>query len=1313
MDVGGNPYIITKEDATNDPNIGADDAGIKSRWLQFRVPIREYTARVGNIPDFKSIQFMRMFLTGWSDDSVILRFGTLQLTRNQWRTYDLTLDDGCDGVSPHGGQIPFFNVGSVGIENNASKTPVNYVLPPNIERQQALGQQTNQYVAQDEQSLALSICDLQDCQRKAVFKNLGLDLRNYKRLQMYIHANRIEGQVAVGRHQVTAFIRIGSDFVDNYYEYEVPLLITPDGKYDPNSATDRAIVWPDSNSMDITLQDFITLKEKRNANPQSHSIVFSVTDSTGNILRIKGNPDIGAVKTAMLGVHNPLKGDATNPLLDDDGQAKCVEVWFDELRVNGFDETGGVAALATVSVKLADLGTVSLGGSMHTAGFGQVEQKLDQRYKDNMYRYDFATGIDGGKLLPKVLGIRIPFYANYSQTFSTPKYDPYQFDITSKEMVTTLKNTVGGDSAKRYLQQIQTINTSRGFNFSNVRIVPKTKAKRPHIYDPGNFNFTYSYNEILLSDPYTEKNSKKTWLGLIGWSFAPQSKDLAPFKKLIKSKSKWFDLVRDFSFNPYPSTLAVTSTWNRTLNEIKLRSLGEVDFVIPPSYSKNFLWTRTYNFKYNPFKSLSIDYSALDNARIDEQEGLLDTKAKRDDVWNKVWEGGRNTNYNQSLTVNYNVPLSKIPALDFITPTVGYASTYNWTALPWQLPTNNPIDSAKGILVQNTLGNIINNTQNDRAKLDFNFKKLYDKIPFLKTYDSPNPSVGDKKENDKKREAVKRARQKIKQEITALKEKREKLKVDLKTAKAEAKDDTTGKKPPEIKRLKLDLKRNKMDIRLKKMDLRNKQFPSDPFISILVRPLLMLKKVTVEYKENKSTTLPGFTGYSRLLGVDYKNQSPGYGFVFGAQPGDKFFNGVDPFTRSGWLDQAASKGWISTDTLLNQQFIQNRSQRLDVTATIEPFPDFKIDISLFRDNTINHSEFFKYLDSAGIAGFQHLNPMDMGSYSISYLPIKTMFGKITNAGFSQTYTRFEAARPVISQRLGKLNPNSGVNHITNYINPSTGEVNQGYADGYGPLSQDVLIPAFLAAYSKSDPNKVNLNPFKAVPLPNWRIAYTGLSKFKWAQKIFTNLTISHGYNSTLTVNNFQTNLTYSGDGSLFKPSAKDSLSGNFISLYNMPSIVLNEQFSPLIGVDMTFKNNVTAKFDFKMSRTLTMSFADFQLIEMNSKQITVGAGYKIKGLKLPIKINGKKIRLDNDLNFRFDFSYRDNITVNHRIDQGDPQITQGAQTITIQPSIDYVVSKRLNVRLFFDQTSTIPKISSSYPTTNTKGGITFRFSLAE
>ena len=533
---------------------------------------------------------------------------------------------------------------------------------------------------------------------------------------------------------------------------------------------------------------------------------------------------------------------------------------------------------------------------------------------------------------------------------------------------------------------------------------------------------------------------------------------------------------------------------------------------------------------------------------------------------------------------------------------------------------------------------------------------MYDKNPFLKTYDSPNPNLGDKKENAKKREAVRKARDKIKEEIKKLEEKGEKLKGDLEIMKA---DNTmeSEKRNSEIARLKKEMKANKKAIKAKRKELREKQYPADPFISIIMRPLLMLKKVGANYTENMNTMLPGFTGYSRILGNDYTNtnfqmgvpgsmarNAPGYAYTFGLQPGDNILHGMNPGVRTAWLNQAAANNWISRDTLLNQQFSQGNTNRFDATASLEPWTDLKIDVTLFRAFSDNYSELYKWIDTTingnVVGSYQHLNPVDAGSYSISYLPLKTLFSKISATGYSTIYNNFVNNRAIISQRLGKINPNSTPH--TTYYNPSDSLYAAGFSDGYGPLSQDVLIPAFLAAYQKSNANKISLNPFNSIPMPNWRISYNGLSKFKWAQKYFTNFTVTSGYSSTLTVSSYSTNLNYSGSGSMTGPRGRDSLSNNFFSLYNMPSITINESLSPLIGVDVTMKNNVTAKFDFKMSRTLTMTFADFQMVQINSKQITFGAGYKIKGLKLPFKLpNGKKIRLNNDLTFRFDFSYRD------------------------------------------------------------------------
>ena len=1304
MDVSNNKYIINKQVVNLDPSLGYQP--LTQTWYQFRVPIRQYDDKVGSIPDFKSIQFMRVFLTGWQDTTV-LRLATLDLIRNQWRTYTGPLDVTGPNIPQADNSNNFFNVGKVNIEENSTKAPVNYVIPPGIQRTYALAAQTNQYVQQNEQSLSLRTCGLADGSSRAAFKNLPLDVRRYKHLKMFVHANRIEGAVPLKNNEVSAFVRLGTDFTDNYYQYEVPLSVTRDGtQYTSDNTNDQDSVWPAVNNVDIDLDLIVNLKLIRDYEGWPKTISFD-TVINGRKYSIKGTPDLGAIKEAMLGITNPQKGDPTNPLIGtghfDDGLSKCAEVWFDEMRLSQFDETGGTAALGEVNIKLADLGNVALTGSMHTAGFGQIEQKIDQRYKDDLYQYSASGTIQLGKLFPEKAGIRLPFYGNITQSFSTPQFDPYQSDIRTSQQIDLL-NKLEGNTTKSsiYKAQIQTINTRRGFNFSGVKIQPKTASKKLHIYDPGNFTLTYSYNEILVSDPFIELNKRKTHIGIIAWAFAPQIKEYKPFNKIIKSKTKWLDIIRDFNFNLMPGNLGFNTDMNHDFNSIKLRSLDDGGD-IPTTYNKSFKWNRSYTFKYNPFKALSIDYTANNQARIDELYGEDNTQANKDFIWQNIKKGGRNTNYNQTFASTYTLPINKIPVFDFVTANAGYAATYSWIASP------QVYDSATKYYKDNPLGNTISNTQNLRGKADLNIKKIYDKVPFLKTYNSPNPNLGDKKENDKKRDAVRKARKKMLEEIGQLQEKKDKLEEEL--TKAGKDHSMTDSMYREIAiKLKKEIKEIRKQIRQKRKDYRAKQMPPDPIISILVRPLLALKTIGAEYKENKGTTVAGFMPSTNLLGNNNHLAAPGYGFAFGAQPGENLFGKTNTGASDDWLNRASTRGWMSSDTLLNQKFTQNRSQRLDLKASFELFPDFKVDLSLFREYTDNTSELFKVDSSDGL--WHHLVPMEIGSYTISYLPVNTFFKPIDNKGFSETYNQFLDNRAIISNRLGVANPNS----VNTYVDPTDSthvrHLNN-YAAGYGPKQQDVLIAAFLAAYTHKDAHTATTDVFHSMPVPNWRISYNGLSKIKWLQKIFTSINLQHGYSSTLTVSSFTTNLDAQKDpkGNV---SNKDTLSNNFFANYNMPSIVLNEQFSPLIGIDMTFTNKVSARFDYKTSRTLTMSFSDYQLIENKSTTVTVGGGYTVKGLKIRfIKLKGKPLKLENDLKFKLDVSYRDGITINHRIDQTEPQITAGTSTLTISPAVDYMINKSITLRVFVDYSHTTPRVLSSFPTTNVKGGLQLKMALVQ
>jgi len=1302
MDESNNKYIISHVvNGASQVSFGSTNVDLPEyTWYQFRIPIRQYDEKIGNIQDFRSIQFLRLFLTEF-EKPLTLRFAKFELIRNQWRVYDGVLKNGTDAnpIDPDV-NTTFFQT-AVNFEENSEKLPVNYVLPPNIVRENGIGQNANTTIQLNEQALSVKACNLQDGDSRALYKNINLDIRNYKKIQMTIHAE--ESAPIVVDNDMTSFIRLGSDFKDNYYQYEVPLkvtpILTPPATYNNDVIADREVVWPLANNIDIALSVFTELKQERNLKGIPLTVPYSKKDDQGRILTIVGNPDLGLVATMMLGVKNPSRSDPFNPKGDagDDGSAKCSEIWFNELRLSGLDEGGGTATLATVNVKLADLGNISLATKYHSIGFGQIEQKVDQRFRDEYVDYDFTTNVEIGKFIPKKAGFRIPFYGSYAQKFSTPQYDPYQLDIKTKDQFALYKTT-SGDTLKNYRETIRTIETRRGFNFTNVRIVPQSKSKKLWPWSPNNFNFTYAFTEVYKSDPFTEYNGTKNYLGVLGYSYSPQPKYMYPFKKGIKSSNKWWDLIKDINLNLIPSTLSFNTDINRRFGELRLRVIGDEEFPIAPSYNKFFTWNRNYVFRWSPLKSLNIDYAATNNARIDEPDGKIDTKEKKKEIWDHVLAFGRNTNYTQSLSATYNLPINKIPLLDWVQVRGSYASSYTWTASP-QLR-----DKLTNKFTANPLGNVANNSQNISLNGDFNIKKLYDKLPFLKPYNNPNPNQGDAKKRKAADEAIKKAREKLQTQIDKATRELNKLKENILDLKVSTKK-TPEEKATEIKVIKKQIKDKKKAIKKLKKDLYSKQKSEIPGVALLIEPLLALKKVSVTYSENRATTISGLMNSPRVLGVSSMN-SPGYDFTFGNQPGMTPFKTINSSARNQWLEDAADKGWISTDTLLNRPFIQTYAQTFNVKANFEPWRDIKIDLEWNKSYTINHSQMFKKQNSTD--PFEHFFPKDMGTYSITTIPIKGLFKNFDTTFNSQLYKNFEANRPIVSDRISHANPNA--NPGETYVNPD-GTVNTSYKSGYGPKSQEVLIPAFLAAYMGKDVNKVTLNPFKSLPLPNWRLTYNGLTNFAWAKKIFASFSITHAYTSTMNINSFESNLDYSGDGNYLNSQSKDTLNNNYFSLYRMPNIVINEAFQPLIGVNMSFKNNLTMNFDFKKSRIVTMSFSDYQLNEIKSTAYTLGFGYKIRGLKIPLKIKGKPLKLENDLNFKFDFSYRDNITVTSRIDQGIHEPTTGSRILSFLPSIDYTVSKRINVRLFFDWSRTKPYTSSSYPITTARGGVTLKLSL--
>ncbi|QQR98476.1 MAG: cell surface protein SprA [Sphingobacteriales bacterium] len=724
--INTSPFITDKVEKT----IVVDGVSQTFTWYQIKLPIADFEERVGNIADFRSIRFLRMILTDF-EQPVTLRFAQMSLIRNQWRRYQLSLDEPGEELPNDNNNNTVFNVLNVNVEENTTRQPIPYALPPGVTREQNISATSNNNVLINEQSMSMQVCRLEDGDARAIYKVTDLDIRNYKRIKMFAHAENFVGgegdSYPIEDNDISLFMRIGADFTENYYEYEIPLKVTPPGNYNVESESDKRIIWPDSNVLNVAIDSLTHVKKLRNISNASNIYPYQYKTSQGTISVI-GNPDLGNAALIMIGVRNPKRIAGINDQTDD-GNPKCAEVWVNELRLSGLDETQAWAALGRVDVQLGNLGNITLSGNMHTIGYGDLEQRVDQRFRDNFYQIDATANLQLGNLLPEKVGLKIPVYAQFSQAVSTPQYDPYEFDVKTKTKFDEIKadsdlskteKKEKIDSIKNIIQDVTTI---KSINVTNLQKVRTNTEKQARVYDIENFAFTYAYSELEKRNPIIESDKTTKHTGALSYTFAPKQVYWQPFKS-IKNNNKYLKFVKEFNLSLKPNSLSFRTDLNRQYNRTKVRDIGDDGLVISPTYFKFFTWDRIWSVKYNLTRSINVDFTANNHARIDEPYGALDTKAKKDTLWKNFLKFGRPTNYTHNFNVSYNLPLQHIPFLDWMTVRTRYSSTYTWTA---------------SSLALKSLGNNAQNTMNYQINADINFKNIYNKAKFLKPYNNAQP----------------------------------------------------------------------------------------------------------------------------------------------------------------------------------------------------------------------------------------------------------------------------------------------------------------------------------------------------------------------------------------------------------------------------------------------------------------------------------------------------------------------------------------------------------------------------------------------
>jgi cell surface protein SprA len=1193
----GQNYITDIRITTVDlPNGGTTQA----RWVLFKIPVTNPDNTIGGISDFRSIRFMRMFMTGFTEQ-VTLRFGALDLVRGEWRRYVNTLDINDPNPDDDG---TIFDVQAVNIQENSQRTPINYVTPPGVVREQLYN--NNTLINQNEQSLSLRVTNLEPADSRAVFKNVSVDMRQYKKLKMFLHEEGLPtNENSVADDELVGFIRFGNDFTQNYYQVEIPLKKTNFGTSNPD------LIWPQANEIDLDLSLLTLLKiQSMSIDPttladgvyyQDEEDLIASAATKPNKLRlgVKGNPNFGLVRTLMIGVKNQ-----TNTTQSDGGSRDLgAEVWFNELRLAELDNKGGMAAVASVDANMADFATISATGRLSTFGFGSLEQGPNERSREDIKQYNIVTNFSLGKLLPKKWGINLPFNYAIGEEYITPEYDPFNQDIRLQQL---LDNTPDEAEQRNIRNRAIDYTKRQSINFIGVR-KERGEEQKSHFYDPENLTLSYSYNQVERHNYEIENFIDQQVNTSADYTYAFAAKPIEPFKSVKTfQKSNYWKMLKDFNFNYLPSSVSFRSNIIRQYNKQSFRLVDVEGIGLESLFQRNYLFNYQYGFNYNLTKALKLNFTSSTNNIVRNYIDANNVPDNTNTIWTDFWNVGEANTHNQQLVLNYELPLNKLPFFSFIKSTYTYTGDYSWLRSSVALSNFTTED---GTFYD--LGNTIQNAGSHKLNTAFNMDSFYKYIGLTKT----------------------------------------------KNNRASITRPTTPPKPGE------------KIVAVKPQTSNERNF----FVSGLIGVLTSVKNIQIDYTENRGTALPGYTPGIGFLGTS----RPTLGFVLGSQDDIRF--------------QAAQNGWLTNYPDFNQNFTQVTNKILNYTANIDLFPDFKIDVNANRTFADNFSE--QYDVTNGV--YNSRSPYNFGNFAISTILIKTAFSK-SDENQSAPFDDFRNNRLTVANRLA-----------TNFYGANTYPTTaDGFPVGFGKNSQDVLLPSFLAAYSGQSASSTSLGIFRSFPVPNWNVKYSGLMRYDFFKDKFKRFSLQHNYRASYTVNSFRSNFEYDKN-----PTGLD-VSGNFRSKTIVGNINLVEQFSPLIRIDFELKNSFQFLAELKRDRALSMSFDNNLLTEVKGNEYVVRLGYRFKDVIFRSQlVTDPSGIIKGDINLKMDFSYRKNKTIVRYLDYENNQVGGGQDVWSAKLTADYSFSRNLTAILFYDHQFSQAVISTAFPLTNIRAGITLRYNF--
>ncbi|WP_426493327.1 cell surface protein SprA [Hymenobacter sp. 102] len=1248
LDVGQN-YIVDKIVTTNN-----DTNNEPVTWYQFRVPVRQYTGIQGNGNQefgFKSIRFLRMYLTRWQQP-VVLRMVQPQFVANQWRRYLNKIAEPSQIISNPDTDADGFSISTVSIEENGVSNKgsdvIPYVLPPNIRRDREYGSSTVNR-QQNEQSLRLVVEGLRDGFAKAAYKNVSLNMLRYKKLRMFLHAESEDRTVREGRTgQVRGFVRLGTDYIQNYYEYSKPLVITQPGQ----RLVDE--VWPVENRIDLPFQAFIDAKAARNRQAASsidYTKPFVVMLPDGSTITVVGNPDLSAVQGAMIGVLNPR----------DDGQNKSVTIWADELRVLDFDTESGWAATARFNAKLADVANITATGSFISTGFGGLQDRAQQRSTDNISRGDVNATVAAEKFLPEKLGLRIPVLLQAGIETRAPKYDPLDPDTKLDQSLDKFKS---GQERAAYRKEVVDQTSQRSISLLNVRKERTNPEKKVRPYDIENFALSYSLTERLHTDIRTDRDYTRTYTGALAYVYQATPKNYTPLAQVKAFDSPYLAMFKEVNFTPLPSRFSFRADLDRRYNERFLqRTLepGQVPVTagIPGVFQKSFFFNRIYDLRWDLTKALALDYTANNRAVVDEGVGRAigssdEAQRNRDQIKRNLFRnGGRTTNFNQTVALTYRLPLDKFPLTDWVSSDVRYAANYTWQAASTALTA--PVYPGAPDSTQTrelNLGNTIQNNGELSANGKIDLVKLYNKVRFLNIINNAPPPQPRVREKD-----------------------------GAKPGQAPATAAADSSQGPQLRLLKG-----------------------------ILRSLMTARSLNFTYARSNGTLLPGYLPRTRFFGLDNGFDAPGVPFLLGKQYDlDGLF---DRAYRNGWYTQESQYLNTPLSSLLTEALTLRTTLEpfRDFIVQLDARRNLVRNREVFYRNVVDENTL---LPVAPNTRPDPSNALGSGTFSTSFISVRTLFGDVSAGGeVSKAFGRFIDNRVFVQQRLqearggdnatGRYGYNSQDVLIPAFLDAYRGKSSSGYkAKGFQPFSQ-LPVPNWNVQY-----NGLSELPFIQQYFRSFTLSHVYTSQYNIA-----GYTTSANYAQEPKAGAFSSLTNQSNQYIPYFILGQVSIAERLA-----PLLGLNFQTTGKLSGGVEYRIDRTVGLNTTNAQVTELRRSDIVIrmgFSTNRFKLPFRVGGEQRILRNDLTA---RLDLSISDNYAVQRSIQDAVdpTAGTTGDKGRAfsQVTSGTRQIQLRPTIDYVLNQRLNLQFFFTQNITEPRAQNAFKNTATEGGIQLRYSLSQ